>query len=116
MPVAVMTLRVDQELKDQLAKIGELRHTPMSKLVNQALQQFVDRETAVLEDELEASLADLRRYRAFDPDFEIAIGQAARAEAGMVDDPAEGVILNHDALHPLPEVFEVTARLRSLLK
>lgn len=115
MSVAAMTLRVDQSLKDQLARIGELRHIPMNKLANQALQKFVDQETALLEAELEASLSHLRKYRAANPGFEQAIDQMARAEVMAKDDPAEGVELGQLAAK-LPDDYEATALLRSMLR
>ncbi|WP_172299880.1 hypothetical protein [Pseudoruegeria sp. HB172150] len=107
MPVP-MTLRVDQSLKEQLSKLGELRHMTMNKLAIQALQQFVAKETLLVEEELEASLRDLRKYREADPDFEKAIEAAAEAELSTDQDPAQGVI-------EAQEGFETTRLLRGLL-
>ncbi|MFO8127272.1 hypothetical protein [Yoonia sp.] len=87
-----MTLRVDQSLKDQLAKLGELRHTTMNKLINQALLQYVAKETLVVQEELEASLNSLKQYREDDPNFERAIEEAVSAEVSADNDPAQGEI------------------------
>lgn len=89
MPVA-MTLRVDQSLKDQLAKLSELRHTTMNKLINQALRQYVAKETLVVQEELEASLNSLKQYRGDDPNFERAIEKVISAELSTDNDPAQG--------------------------
>lgn len=89
MPVA-MTLRVDQNLKDQLAKLSELRHTTMNKLINQALLQYVAKETLVVQEELEASLNSLKQYREDDPNFERAIEKVISAELSVDNDPAQG--------------------------
>lgn len=103
-----MTVRVDQNLKDQLAKLGELRHTTMNKLVNQALLQFVAKETLVVQEELEASLNSLRQYRETDPNFEQAIEEVVSAELSTDNDPAQGEI-------EFPEDYETTSLVRSLL-
>ncbi|MGI3212846.1 hypothetical protein ACROSR_17240 [Roseovarius tibetensis] len=103
-----MTLRVDQSLKDQLAKLGELRHTTMNKLINQALLQYVAKETLVVQEELEASLNSLKQYREDDPNFERAIEEVVSAELSADNDPAQGEI-------EFPEDYETTALVRSLL-
>lgn len=103
-----MTLRVDERLKAQLIKLGELRNTPVNKLINQALQQFVVKESFVIEEELEASLQALRQYREQDPNFEQAIREEAEAELAMEHDPAQGDV-------DLPEAFETTKLVRGLL-
>ncbi|MFZ2103243.1 MAG: hypothetical protein WAU86_22040 [Oricola sp.] len=108
MQVSVMTLRLEQSLKEQLAKLGELRHTTMNKLVNQAIRQYVASETLLVQEELEASLEEIKRYRKSDPDFEKAIGQVAAAELSTDHDPAQGVV-------EYPEGFETTKLVRGLL-
>lgn len=107
MPVPV-TLRVDQSLKDHLSKLSELRQTTMNKLINQALHQFVSKETLVIEEELEASLSALRTYRDSDPGFERAIEGVARAELSTDADPAQGRVAFSDG-------YETTTLVRSLL-
>jgi len=103
-----MTLRVDEDLKAQLTKLGELRDTTVNKLINQALQQFVVKESLLIEDELEASLQLLREYRAKDPNFELAIREEVDAEMAMEYDPAQGEV-------ELPEDHETTNLVRGLL-
>lgn len=90
MRAVATTFRIDPRLRDQLNKLGQIRKMPMNRIVNQALERFVAEESALLEAELEASLADLRKLRQQDPDFEAAIGRFARAELSTPDDPVEG--------------------------
>lgn len=103
-----MTLRVDQSLKDHLAKLGELRHMTMNKLITQALLQFVSKETLVVQEELEASLTALRRYQESDPNFEQAIEDVVMAELSTDNDPAQGDV-------DFSEDYEATTLVRSLL-
>lgn len=104
-----MTLRVDQRLKERLAKLSDLRQMPVNKLVNQALQQFVAREVLLIQEDLETSLEALRRLRDSDPDFERAIETAARAELSTADDPAQGEI-------QVPEDSGTTALVRRMVR
>ena len=103
-----MTLRLDQNLKDHLGKISELRKTPMNKLATLALQQFVAAETRSLEAELEASLAALKVYRDSNPEFETAIDGIVVAELSTANDPAQGEVIEAGD-------SETTAKVRSLL-
>lgn len=92
MAAAATTLRIDPLLKERLTRLSQLRRTPMNKLVAQALEQFVAEDSLLLQAELEASIAELRRLRQSDPDFEDAIGKVARAELSTDDDPAQGQV------------------------
>lgn len=79
-----------------------------NKLIAQVLRQFASKETLVVQEELESSLAMLKKYREADPDFEQAIDEAVRAELSTGNDPAEGE-------PDLPEDHETTALVRDLL-
>ena len=103
-----MSLRVDPNLKAHLAKLAELRKMTVNKLIVQALDQFVTKESHALEAELEASLAQLRQYRAADPDFEQAIEAVVAAERPTEEDPAQGELLTD-------EPQEATSLVRGLL-
>ena len=67
---------------------------PMNQLVNEAVQDFVDRRSREVEHDLEATLAKLRAYRKRDPHVAQAIAAIADAEgrAGK-NDPAEGKVV-----------------------
>jgi predicted transcriptional regulator len=115
MPAVATTFRIDPRLKDQLGKLGEMRRTPMNKLVNHALERYVAQEYSLLEAELEASLDALRAQRRQDPDFDAAIDRFARAEAAGVEDPVEGQAFRRGSGEPAPPAHGTTARLRDLL-
>lgn len=104
-----MSLRVDPSLKEHLAKLAELRKMTVNKLIVQALDQFVDKESRTIEAELEASLAQLRKYRAADPDFEQAIEAVVAAELSTDEDPAQGDVAPGEAQ-------EATSLVRGLLR
>ncbi len=66
----------------------------MNQLVNEALQDYVDRRSRAAEHDLEATLASLRAYRKRDPHFKDAIAAAVEAEATLgKEDPAEGKVV-----------------------
>ena len=67
---------------------------PMNQLVNEAVQDFVDRRSREVEHDLEATLTKLRAYRQRDPHFVQAIAAIADAEARVgKNDPAEGTVV-----------------------
>ncbi|MCB2135032.1 MAG: hypothetical protein KDE08_03675 [Rhodobacteraceae bacterium] len=88
------TIRIDAHLKAGLEKLGELRHATLNALVNQAIGDFVVRESSALEAEMLASIAELRRYRQADPNFDASLAAFADAEASYGgEDPVEGTIV-----------------------
>ena len=87
------TFRIDPAVKDGLAKLSKLKRRSLNQLANEALREFVAKRTLEVENELEATLAELRAYRKSDPDFERAIAAAAEAEAMADRDPAEGRVV-----------------------
>ncbi len=63
----------------------------MSRLVNEAVSEYLERHAATVEAELEATLGRVRAYRQADPDFESGISKVADAEVRFgIADPAEG--------------------------
>jgi hypothetical protein len=115
MPAVATTFRIDPRLKDQLGKLGEMRRTPMNKLVNQALERYVAQEYGSLEVELAASLDALRTLRRQDPDFDAAIERFARAEVEVTEDPVEGRAFRTGESATARPDQGTTARLRDLL-
>jgi hypothetical protein len=67
--------------------LSKLSGRSLNQLANEAIKEFVGRRSREIENDLEATLADLRAYRRRDPDFETAIGKVAEAEAAMTHDP-----------------------------
>lgn len=86
------TLRLEPSLSEGLELIRKQRGVTVNKLMNEAIRQYVDREVAEIDRELDQSLVELRAYRSRDPDFADSIDRVAEAEALCRDDPAEGEI------------------------
>ncbi|SEP00992.1 hypothetical protein SAMN02990966_03673 [Rhodospirillales bacterium URHD0017] len=90
----VTPIRFDPVLRHGLEMLGRTLRTPMNKLVNQAVDDFLKRRTAEVETDLTALLNDIKAYRKQDPDFEKVIRQTAQSEAlavrKRIQDPAEG--------------------------
>jgi hypothetical protein len=85
------TVRIDPPTQAALEHLSRLLKRPMNQLVNEAVKDFVDRRSRVVERDLEATLTNLRAYRKRDPQFRKAIAAIARAEARLgSEDPAEG--------------------------
>jgi hypothetical protein len=87
------TIRLDPALKSNLDELSRLRAVTLNRLVAQALEQFVVRESVALQRELRDSLSRLERMATEDRQFERAIGETAAAEAAMVADSAEGQVV-----------------------
>ena len=90
---AATTLRLDPVVKAGLSKLSQLTRTSLNQLANDALREYVARRTLEVEQELEATLEDLRAYRRSDPGFERAIEAIVQAEAANESDPAEGRVV-----------------------
>ncbi len=87
------TFRIDPVVKTGLSKLSKLTRKSLNQLANEAIKEFVARRTLEVEDELEATLEDLRAYRKSDPDFEHAIAEVVEAEMTVKHDPAEGRVV-----------------------
>jgi predicted transcriptional regulator len=61
------TFRIEPSVRDALEHLSEVLNRPMNQLVNEALEDFVARRSREVEQDLEATLARLRAYRARDP-------------------------------------------------
>ena len=105
------TFRLDPQVRAGLFKLSEVVQVPANRLANEALREYVDRRIADVEQEMEATLEDLRRYRKRDPDFEHAIAEVVKAEMSVKDDPAEGRVVSEPA-----QAGTTQARLRGLLE
>ena len=90
MPRKATTFRIEPAVRDGLFKLSELLRRPANSLVNEALREYLDRRTLAVEQELEATLEDLRAYRKRDPNFDEALAKVVEAEVNLIEDPAEG--------------------------
>jgi|EndMetStandDraft_8_1072994.scaffolds.fasta_scaffold360058_2 hypothetical protein len=90
----VTPIRFDPVLRHGLEMLGRTLRTPMNKLVNQAVDDFLRRRTAEVETDLTALLNDIKEYRKKDPDLKKVVRRTAESEAlavrKRIQDPAEG--------------------------
>ena len=94
MPRKPTTVRIDPLAQAALENLSLVLKRPMNQLVNEAVKDYVDRRSAEVEHDLEATLTTLRAYRKRDPHFKAAIAAFVDAEARFgKDDPAEGRVV-----------------------
>jgi predicted transcriptional regulator len=86
------TFRIDAPTRARLATLAKILHRPMNYVIKEALKAYLDQRGREVEQELEASLAKLRAYRAHDPDFKEAIAAFVEGEASL-DDPVDGQLV-----------------------
>jgi predicted transcriptional regulator len=85
------TFRLDPTLQAGLTVLAQLTKKPLNRLVNEAVQSFIQKRSHEVEADLEASLKRLRAARKNDPTFKSAIARFAQAEASLGSaDPVEG--------------------------
>ncbi len=85
------TFRLDPKVGEGLSLLSDLLDKSLNELANEALRDYVHRRTGEVQVDLEATLQQLRDYRARDPRFEGAIAAFAEAEARQIHDPASGM-------------------------
>ena len=85
------TFRLDPALQAGLAVLGRVLKKPLNRLVNEAVQGFIEKRSADIEADLERTIERLKACREKDPRFESAIARFVEAEASLGrDDPMEG--------------------------
>ena len=89
----VTTIRIDEGVRAGLrileAHSGVRR--PLNKWVNLALADFIDRQIAPIEEELDQALKNIKAYRNTDPGYRKAIKAFIEAEVAHArEDPMEG--------------------------
>jgi hypothetical protein len=91
-PVRVQTtLRLEPELRSGLEVLQTALGTPLNKLVNMAVADFVAAKAAHVESELEAALKKIKALRRADPTFAKEFKAIAVAEIKYrKQDPVEG--------------------------
>jgi hypothetical protein len=86
------TVRLKPETRRGLELLQDALGLTMNKLMNDALALFVSKRTAMLQGDLEASLARIKQYRKSDPGFSKDFEEIAKAEVThRGEDPFEGV-------------------------
>ena len=90
-PRRATTFRLEPRLQRGLDLLSDVRKAPLNRLVNEAVDEYLDVQAASLEADLEATLRRIKAYRSSDPDFEGAIARFGEAEADRAaEDPVEG--------------------------
>ena len=85
------TLRLEPELRSGLELLQAALGTPLNKLVNMAVAEFVSAKAAHVESELEAALKKIKTLRRADPAFVKDFKAIAAAELRhRKQDPVEG--------------------------
>jgi predicted DNA-binding protein len=85
------TIRLDPPLQQGLLLLQSVLKKPLNRLVNEAVEGFIEKRAAEVEYDLQQVLTRVRAYRRSDPKFDKAIARFADAEAGLgTDDPVEG--------------------------
>jgi len=88
------TFRIAPPVQAALENLSQVLRRPMNQLVNEAVQDYVERRSVAVERDLELTVARLRAYRTRDPHFKQAIASVVDAEATLgKHDPAEGKVV-----------------------
>jgi len=86
------TLRLRPEVRQGLEFLQRKLGGTMNKLMNDGLATYVGMRTSALDEQLRASLEEIKRLRRRDPMFTRDFAEIARAEATYrAEDPVEGV-------------------------
>jgi hypothetical protein len=111
--VPATTVRLNPETRRGLELLQDALGLTMNKLMNDALALFVSRRTAILQSDLETSLARIKEYRKSDPRFAKDFEEIARAEVKhRGEDPFEGVAYRKGAGSAVSMVRQVIASKR----
>jgi predicted transcriptional regulator len=93
--VKVTTLRLAQPLHRKLELLQQVLGKPLNKLVNEAIDDYVERRTAEVEIDLQETLQRIKAARKKDPTFKRAIAEFVAAEARYAkSDPVEGTLVH----------------------
>ena len=93
-PVKVTTLRLPRPLHKRLELLQVVLQKPLNKLVNEAVDDYVERRTAEVELDLDRTLQHIKAARKKDPQFKRAVAEFVTAEARYAKkDPVEGVVV-----------------------
>ena len=88
------TFRFAPVVQKRLELLGKLKKTPLNRLVNVAVAQYVDIGLAEAEADLTNVLGRIRASRQADPNFDSAIGEFIEGEATLAArDPVEGEVV-----------------------
>jgi hypothetical protein len=119
--VKTKTLRLAPEYEAGLALLKGVLGTPVNKMVNEAVGEYIRRRSAEMEADLTGVLEQVKAYRRADPQFKQARARWVDAEARLGgDDPVEGVVVDVEppavARHRKAKAGPAQTMVRELLK
>lgn len=101
--VSTRTLRLRKNLGYGLAFLRPMIGVSTNEMINRAVGEYVERETATVENALGDLLKQVRAYRKADPDFRYAKSQVVAGELAMAGkDTTDGTVVIEDSLTPTP--------------
>lgn len=93
--VKTKTLRLAREFEAGLALLKCVLGIPVNKMVNEAVDEYIQKRAAEVETDLTGVLEQVKAYRRTDPKFKQALAQFVKAEGRHGgDDPVEGVVVD----------------------
>lgn len=101
------TIRMPQDLHDEVKAITTLTSSPMSKFIINAIKALAVKERLKLIRSLEDNLAILRNYGERDADFEQAIQMVAASEVDDNANPIEGVFFDEREGEQTPSIDQM---------
>ena len=88
------TLRLNDEYEAGLKILKSVSGMPVSKMVNEAVGEYLERRTAQVETDLGVLLNQVKAYRHTDLHFKYARARVVEAEMRAVgNDPVDGVVV-----------------------
>jgi predicted transcriptional regulator len=114
------TIRLAPPTQKALEHISQALKRPMNQIVNEAVRDYINRRSVELEQDLAATIDELRTNRKSNQAQQDAIAAWIDAEALYgSDDPAEGQVvigrLEHGQLIPETRADTVQSKVRQLL-
>jgi predicted transcriptional regulator len=111
-----ITVRLAPDLQRAMELLRDVLKRPVNKMINEAVQGFVQKRTAEVETDLKGILSQIKAYKRRDPHFDVAFDQWADAEARFGgEDPAEGVVVKTETVEPKAKAGPAQTLVRDLL-
>lgn len=101
--VRTKTLRLRSYLDQGLEMLRPMLGVSANEMINEAVDEYIEKRTALVETDLGGLLEQVRAYRKADPDFKFARARVVAAEMEMSGkDPTDGTLFMEDPLPASP--------------
>lgn len=108
------TLRLQPAYEQGLVILKRALKKPINKMVNEAVGQYIERQSAYLEAELTTTLEELQAYRRSDPEFAAARRAFIEGEAlHGKEDPMEGQLVHVESAQEVRAASRFVSRTRA---